>query len=67
MRMASLETVETDQLLTTPEAGRRLGIGTEDVYRLIFAGELDGGPDRTGVVKVSVTAIDQYLAAHRAG
>jgi hypothetical protein len=63
--MASLDAVDTDQLLTTPEAGRLLGITPADVYRLIFAGELAGGPDRTGIVKVSASAIDRYRSEHR--
>lgn len=62
--MANLDAVETEQLLTTPETGRRLGISTEAVYHLIFGGELVGGPDQTGVVKVSSLEVERYLRAH---
>lgn len=51
-----------DQLLTTPEAGRVLGIEPEDIYRLIF--ELDGKPDRTGQVKISAAEVERYRLAH---
>jgi excisionase family DNA binding protein len=53
-----MQTVTTDQeLVTTPEAGRRLGITTREVYDLIDAGDLpvvrtDDGP------QVPVSAID---------
>lgn len=47
--------------LTTPEAARRLGIRPSDVYRLVFAGELDGRPDRDGVVRISERVIADYL------
>jgi len=40
----------TDARLRSPEVARRLGIGGDDVYRLIFNGELDGLPDREGIV-----------------
>jgi hypothetical protein len=53
-----------DQLLTTPEAGRMLGIEPEDIYRLIFAGELDGKPDRTGQVKITASEVERYRSAH---
>jgi hypothetical protein len=53
-----------DELLTTPQAGRILGIEPEDVYRLIFAGELDGKPDRTGQVKIAASEVERYRLAH---
>jgi excisionase family DNA binding protein len=50
-----------DEPLTTTEAARRLGIEPEDIYRLIFAGELEGSPDSDGVVRISTTAVEDYL------
>jgi excisionase family DNA binding protein len=50
-----------DELLTTTEAARRLAIEPEDVYRLIFAGELEGDPDSEGVVRISEGAVAAYL------
>ena len=50
-----------DDRVTTPEAARRLGIRPEDVYRLVFAGELEGRPDEDGVVRISERVIADYL------
>lgn len=50
-----------DDRVTTPEAARRLGTRPEDVYRLVFAGELDGRPDADGVVRISERVIVAYL------
>jgi excisionase family DNA binding protein len=52
------------ELLTVPEASRRLGIEGPRVYDLIFAGELDGKPDRTGQVKVAASEVERYRLAH---
>ena len=46
--------------LTVPEVARRLGIPGADVYQLIFAGELEGGPNRDGAVNVSAEALAAY-------
>lgn len=46
--------------LRTPEVARRLGITGDEVYRLIFAGELDGRPDRDGIVYVTETSLEGY-------
>jgi hypothetical protein len=54
----------TEELVTTPEAGRRLGITGREVYDLIFAGELDGKPDDTGQVKIAASEIERYRLAH---
>ncbi len=56
----------TDAGLRSPEVARRLGIGGDDVYRLIFDGALDGRPDRDGIVYVSEASVGAYLAAHPA-
>jgi len=45
-----------------PEVARRLGIDGEDVYRLLFAGELDGGPCRDGLVYFSEASVDASRA-----
>ena len=57
----------SDELLTTPEAARRLKMDGADVYRLIFAGELDGKPDRTGQVKIAASEVERYRLAHAGG
>lgn len=49
-----------DKRITTPEAARRLELEPEDVYRLIFAGELAGDPDSDGVVRVSEQTVAEY-------
>jgi len=56
----------TDARLRSPEVARRLGIGGDDVYRLIFNGELDGLPDREGIVYVSEASVAAYASAHSA-
>lgn len=56
----------TDARLRSPEVARRLGIGGVDVYRLIFDGELDGRPDRDGIVCVSEASVAAYLFRHPA-
>ncbi len=49
------------------EASRRLGIDGADAYRMLFAGELDGGPGRDGVVYFDEASIDAYLERHGFG
>jgi hypothetical protein len=51
----------------SPEAAQRLGLRGRDVYRLLFAGELDGGPGRDGMVYFDEASVDAYLAAHGRG
>ncbi len=51
-------------MVRTPEAGRRLGIDTRDVYDLIFSGELDGKPDAEGLVVIAASEIERYRLAH---
>ena len=53
--------------LRSPEVARRLGIDGADVYKLIFAGELDGRPDKEGIVYITEASVDGYLAAHGRG
>jgi excisionase family DNA binding protein len=46
--------------LTTTEAARRLGLRPEEIYRLVFAGELEGHPDDDGVVRIDERVIAGY-------
>ena len=50
-----------DERLTTTEAARRLGLHPEEIYRLVFAGELEGHPDDDGVVRID----ERVLAGYR--
>ena len=49
------------------EAARRLGIDGAEVYRMLFAGELAGGPGRDGMVYFDEASIDAYLERHGFG
>ena len=51
----------------SPEAAKRLGVRGRDVYMLLFAGELDGGPGRDGIVYFDEASIDAYLERHGFG
>ncbi|HAS09817.1 MAG TPA: hypothetical protein DCS55_04750 [Acidimicrobiaceae bacterium] len=53
--------------IRSPEAAERLGIRGRDVYMMLFAGELDGGPDRGGLVYFDEASIDRYLERHGYG
>jgi hypothetical protein len=57
---SSLVLVASDRLDTT-DAARRLAVTPEDVYKLIFGGELDGRPDDDGVVRVDRRSLEAYL------
>lgn len=57
----------TEGGLRSPEAAKRLGIRGRDVYQLLFAGELDGGPGRDGMVNFDEASIDSYLKRHGFG
>ena len=54
----------TDAQITVPEAARRLGIPGEQVYRMIFHGDLIGGPDESGAVYVSALSVEEHMARH---
>ena len=58
----NLMTMTNGERLTTTEAARRLGVEPEDVYHLVFSGELDGRPDDDGVVRISERVVAAYLA-----
>ena len=53
--------------LRSPEVAKLLGLNGEEVYRLIFAGELDGRPDEDGMVGVTRVSVDVYLREHGRG
>ena len=59
-------TLRTSGVRST-EAARRLGIDGADVYRMLFAGELNGGPGRDGMVYFDEASIDSYLERHGFG
>ncbi len=57
-----VETMDVDEArMTAPEAARRLQIAGAEVYRLLFSGELDGGPVEDGAVYLTVRSVDRYL------
>ena len=51
----------------SPEAAKRLGIDGADAYRMLFDGELDGGPGRDGLVYFDEASIERYLERHGFG
>lgn len=51
----------------SPEAARRLGIDGADAYRMLFAGELGGGPGKDGMVYFDEASIEAYLERHGFG
>lgn len=57
----------TDGGLRSPDAARRLGIRGRDVYRMLFDGELDGGPGRDGMVYFDEASVAAYLERHGFG
>ena len=64
--MGNLGRVSEQGRMTTPEAGRRLGITASEVYRLLIDGELDGGPDDSGFVSVTADSVERYRTEHPA-
>ena len=66
----SLESMATrlmDGGVRSPEAAERLGLRGRDVYKLLFAGELDGGPGRDGMVYFDEASLEAYLERHGFG
>lgn len=51
----------------SPEAAKRLGIDGAHAYRMLFEGELDGGPGRDGIVYFDEASIRAYLERHGHG
>jgi len=66
-RLGPMTTRLMDEGIRSPEAAERLGIRGRDVYMMLFAGELDGGPDRDGLVYFDEASIDRYLERHGHG
>lgn len=56
-----------DSGVRSPEAAKRLGIDGADAYRMLFEGELDGGPGRDGLVYFDEASIDRYLERYGHG
>ena len=54
----------SEEMVRTPEAGRRLGVTTREVYDLIFSGQLDGKPNAEGLVVIAASEIERYCLAH---
>ena len=66
----SLKTMTTRLMsggMRSPEAAERLGVRGRDVYMLLFAGELDGGPGRDGMVYFDEASLEAYLDRHGFG
>jgi hypothetical protein len=64
MTMSDDTMFDRKRRLGSIEVASRLGISGEEVYRLIFAGELDGRPDADGIVHVSEASVEQYQQSH---
>jgi hypothetical protein len=56
-----------DSGIRSPEAAKRLGIDGADAYRMLFDGELDGGPGIDGLVYFDEASIGRYLERHGFG
>ncbi len=66
----NLENVSTklmDGGVRSPEAAERLGIDGADAYRMLFEGELDGGPGTDGMVYFDEASLHSYLERHGFG
>lgn len=48
--------------LTSIEAAERFGVPPQDLYALLFAGEIDGGPDVHGQVRFSEADVARLAA-----
>ena len=55
-----------DPALRVPEVARRLEMPGEDVYELIFQGELAAGKGKDGLVYVRESAVEDYKRRHPA-
>lgn len=51
-----------DEGLTSIEAAERLGLRPVDVYELLFAGDIDGGPDVRGQVRFPEAEVERLAA-----
>jgi hypothetical protein len=66
-RLEAMTTRLMDGGVRSPEAAKRLGIDGADAYRMLFVGELDGGPGRDGMVYFDEASIEAYLERHGYG
>ena len=48
--------------LTSVEAAERFGLPADDLYRLLFAGEIEGGPDVYGQLRFSEADVERLAA-----
>lgn len=60
-------TMQGTDLVSVPEAARRLGLDGVHIYELLLDGRIDGGPSLDGTVRVSLQSIRAYLEAAAAG
>lgn len=67
IRIASTAVVTLRTSAFAAEAARRLGIDGADVYRMLFAGELEGGPGRDGMVYFDEASIEASPGRHGYG
>lgn len=47
--------------LTSLEAAKRLGVTPQQVYEMLFAGEIEGGPDVHGQVRFPEAEIERLV------
>jgi hypothetical protein len=52
---------DEEEFVRTPEAGRRLGLTTHEVFRLIDLGTLRIAVDDRGLARVPAADLDDYL------
>lgn len=55
---------EVDELLSVPEAARRIGLTTEATYDLLFTRQLPSVESTSGRRLVPADAISEWLVAH---
>lgn len=65
--LVAMTTRLMDSGVRSTEAASRLGLRGRDVYALLFAGELDGGPGRDGMVYFDEASLEAYLERHGSG
>lgn len=53
--------MQGDDLVSVPEASRRLDVDGVRIYELLFAGLIRGGPRPDGSVRVSLESIRDHL------
>ena len=53
--------MQGDDLVSVPEAARRLELDGVHIYELLFAGQIRGGPGADGSVRVSLESIRDHI------